>query len=118
RVRLQRAILGPQGASLESAWLQTAGIRGRARGVAGRGSDPTGSRGRASICNGEGGTAMTQAACRGSGLLVLGLAMLAALTCTCAVSAEDAAPGAAGADSRFRTVVYSGDEVYRLRGYA
>jgi type IV secretion system protein VirB9 len=61
---------------------------------------------------------MTHAAWRGSGLLVLGLAMLAALTRTCAVSAEDAASGVAGADSRLRTVVYSGDEVYRLRGYA
>jgi type IV secretion system protein VirB9 len=60
---------------------------------------------------------MTNAACRGAGLLALGSALLAALTCSCAMSAEDAAPGAPGADSRLRTVVYSSEEVYRLRGY-
>lgn len=51
-----------------------------------------------------------------SQLLAAGL--LAALAGSTAVSAASPDRSAPGADTRLRSVVYSGDEVYRLRGYA
>jgi len=51
-----------------------------------------------------------------SQLLAAGL--LAALAGNTAVSAASPDRSAPGADTRLRSVVYSGDEVYRLRGYA
>jgi len=51
-----------------------------------------------------------------SQLLAAGL--LAALAGNTAVSAASPDRSAPGADTRLRSVVYNGDEVYRLRGYA
>jgi type IV secretion system protein VirB9 len=44
--------------------------------------------------------------------------VLVGLSAAAAAAAASPDAGAAGVDSRLRSVVYSGDEVYRLRGYA
>jgi type IV secretion system protein VirB9 len=49
---------------------------------------------------------------------LLGIAVLVGLSAAAAAAAASPDAGAAGVDSRLRSVVYSGDEVYRLRGYA
>jgi type IV secretion system protein VirB9 len=62
---------------------------------------------------------VTAQACRAPRLPLIG-ALLAATLCGIEAAAvgPPAAGAASGSDSRLRSVVYSADEVYRLRGYA
>jgi type IV secretion system protein VirB9 len=53
-----------------------------------------------------------------TGALLLAAALLAALSAGGASAAASPDAAASGVDRRLRSVVYSGDEVYRLRGYA
>jgi type IV secretion system protein VirB9 len=57
-------------------------------------------------------------ASRATPAALLGIAVLVGLSAAAAAAAASPDAGAAGVDSRLRSVVYSGDEVYRLRGYA
>jgi type IV secretion system protein VirB9 len=64
---------------------------------------------------------MSGEAWRTLGLRLLAVVLLAMLSYVDAAPAADAVPmasAASGSDSRLRSVVYSADEVYRLRGYA
>jgi type IV secretion system protein VirB9 len=58
------------------------------------------------------------AARRSASRWLTGLALLGTMTCASVVSAASAGIGESGSDNRLRSVVYSSDEVYRLRGYA